>query len=251
MNDKEKRPKATSVQADRLDSLTAEIDRLAKDDEKDIHGYLNLLQEREDLIHDYDWFDEVFEENGKKGLRNIRGEVVVPAIYDGFCMPHPYHLPMMLVGAKKGDKVALVKRDGKGTPTTDFEFHYVEPIPYTLFNIAFKSEDLHHFAIIVLNKVFTPYELVNYYIPCDEHIILKGDNDKYGIIGERSLVYISPEYDDIIDDGMGNDFIFIKDGVKGRVTMDKRFISDEDYDNLTDEEQDELYEIGFINAPDD
>ena len=247
MNDDKKKTKATAELADKLDSLEAEIKRADRDDK----NYLKLLQDREDLIHGYDWYDEVFEENGKKGLRNIRGEVVVPAIYDGFGMLHPYYLPMMLVGAMKDDKFGLVKRDGKGTPTTDFEFHYVESIPFTLFNIAFKSEDLHHFAIIVLDKVFTPYELVNYYMPCDEHIILKGDNDKYGIIGERSLIYISPEYDEIIDNGIGDDFTFIKGGVKGRVTMDKRFISDEDYDNLTDEEQDELYDIGFVCAPDD
>ena len=247
MNDDEKKTKATSELADKLDNLEAEIKRADRDD----MNYLRLLQDREDLVYGYDWFDEVFEENGKKGLRNIRGEVVVPAIYDGFGMLHPYYLPTMLVGAIKDDKFGLVRRDGKGTPTTDFEFHYVEPIPYTLFNIAFKSEDLNHFAIIVLNKVFTPYELVNYYRPCDDHIILKGDNDKYGIIGMSSLIYISPEYDDIIDNGIGDDFTFIKDGVKGRVTMDKRFISDEDYDNLTDEEQDDLYEIGFISAPDD
>ena len=246
MNDN-KKTKATAELADKLDSLEAEIKRVGRDDK----NYLRLLQEREDLMHGYDWFDEVFEENGKKGLRNIRGEVVVPAIYDGFGMLHPYYLPMMLVGAMKGDKFGLVKRDGKGTPTTDFEFHYVESIPYTLFNFAFKSEDLHHFAIIVLNKVFTPYELVDFYRPCDDHIILKGDNDKYGIIGMGSLIYISPEFDDIIDNGIGEDFTFIKDGVKGRVTMDKRFISDEDYDNLSDEEQDELYDIGFICAPDD
>ena len=247
MDDDKKKTKATAELADKLDSLEAEIKRADRDDK----NYLRLLQDREDLIYGYDWFDEIFEENGKKGLRNIRGEVVVPAIYDGFGMLHPYYLPMMLVGAIKDNKFGLVKRDGQGTPTTDFEFHYVEPIPYTLFNIAFKSEDLHHFAIIVLNKVFTPYELTYYYRPCDDHIILKGDNDKYGIIGMGSLIYISPEYDDIIDNGIGDDFTFIKDGAKGRVTMYKRFISDEDYDNLTDEEQDELYDIGFISAPDD
>lgn len=247
MNDKEKTPRATSAQADRLDFLKAEIERVGQEAD----NYFSLLQEQDDLMYGYDWFDEVFEENGKKGLRNVRGEVVVPAIYDGFTMPRPYYLPSLLVGAKKGDKVALVERDGKGTPRTDFDFHYVEPIPFTLFNIAFKAEDLHHFAIVVLGKVFTPYELVDYYRPCDDHIILKGDNDKYGIIGMSSLVYIAPEYDDIIDNGIGDDFTFIKDGVKGRVTMDKRFISDEEYDNLSDEEQDKLYDLGFICAPDD
>ena len=197
MNDKENKPRATAVQADRLDFLKDEIERVGREAD----NFLSLMQEQHELMFGYDWYDEVFEEKGKKGLRNVRGEVVVPAIYDSFCMPRPYYLPMLLVGAKKGDKVALVERDGKGTPRTDFEFHYVEPIPFTPFNIAFKSEDLNHFALIILGKVFTPYELVDYYLPCDDHIILKGDNDKYGIIGMGSLIYIAPEYDDIIDNG--------------------------------------------------
>ena len=127
MNDKEKTPRATAVQADRLDFLKDEIERVGQEAD----NYLRLLQERHELMFGYDWLDEVFEENGKKGLRNVRGEVVVPAIYDGFCMPRPYYLPMLLVGAKKGDKVALVERDGKGTPRTDFEFHYVKSSPLT------------------------------------------------------------------------------------------------------------------------
>ena len=62
MNDDKKKTKATAKLADKLDSLEAEIKRADRDDK----NYLRLLQEREDLIYGYDWFDEVFEENGKR-----------------------------------------------------------------------------------------------------------------------------------------------------------------------------------------
>ena len=97
MNDKEKTPKATAVQADRLDFLKHEIERVGRDAD----NYLALMQEQHELMFGYDWYDEVFEENGKKGLRNVRGEVVVPAIYDDFLIPRPYYLPMLLVGGKE------------------------------------------------------------------------------------------------------------------------------------------------------
>ena len=42
-----------------------------------------LYEEHANLINNYDWYDEEFEENGKVGLKNVKGEVLVPAIYDG------------------------------------------------------------------------------------------------------------------------------------------------------------------------
>jgi hypothetical protein len=38
--------------------------------------------------------------------------------------------------------------------------------------------------------------------------------------------------------------------VKGRVTLDKQFISDDDFNKLSTEEQDDLSDAGFIRAPD-
>ena len=62
MNDKEKTPRATAVQADRLNFLKHEIERVGREAD----NYLSLLQEQHELMFGYDWLDEVFEENGKK-----------------------------------------------------------------------------------------------------------------------------------------------------------------------------------------
>jgi hypothetical protein len=86
----------------------------------------------------------VFEENGKKGLKNVKGEVVVPAIYDNYGILEPYYLKLSPVVAQLDGKVALVERDGKGTPYTDFEYHYIEPILFSNLYAVWKKEDLKH-----------------------------------------------------------------------------------------------------------
>ena len=245
----EERIKATKEQADKLEFINAEIKRLEDKSGSDFEIF-KLMQEKEQLQSDYDWHDEVFEENGKKGLKNILGEIVVPAIYDGFGMLEPYYYKSTPVMAKQGEYVGLVQRDGKGTPITKFEYHLILPIFMTPFYAVWKKEDKQHFALMVGGEVFTPYEIQEHYMPCDGVLPLEADGKQGMLAYELGLIYIKPEYDEIYDEGVGSDFVFVKDGVKGRVTLDKRFISDEEYKNLSAEEQDELDEIGFICAPD-
>ena len=242
--------KATAELAERLDYVDSELDKMKDDDSLFYDAkYQELCQEHHDLVFNYDWYDVVFEENGKKGMKNVKGEIVVPAIYDGFCIPEPYYHKSMPVGAKLGDKVALVTRDGKGTPITEFEYHFVARIPFTVIYAVWKKEDLKHFALMVCQKVITPYEIEAYGEVCDGTVRLVSEGKTGMLAYEIGLIYIKPEYDEIYDNGVGNDFVFVKDGKSGRVTLDKRFISDEDFEILTEDEQYDLEEIGFIYAP--
>jgi hypothetical protein len=95
-------------------------------------------------------------------------------------------------------------------------------------------------------EVITPYEIEKYYMQCNGVLPLEA-NGKAGMLAyDLGLIYIKPEYDELYDDGFGSDFTFVKDGKKGRVTLDKRFISDEEYNSLSEEEQDNLEDVGFI-----
>ena len=67
----------------------------------------------------------------------------------------------MKVIAYLDGKAALVKRDGKGTPITEFEFTHVERISFSPFYAVCK-EDKSHFALLYQGKVITPYELETY-----------------------------------------------------------------------------------------
>ena len=235
--------KATTEQVEQLDAMVKKMGLIKESD------YCEFYEEYNDLILSYDWSDIVFEENGKKGLMNVKGDVVVPAIYDDFSDLAPYYeYPKMVIAYLDG-KAALVKRDGKGTPITEFEFTHVERISFSPFYAVCK-EDKSHFALLYQGKVITPYELETYDAAVDGGIVL-GANGKRGLLYYvDQLLYIKPEYDNVYDEGVGSDFFFVKDGVEGRLTMDGRFIPNEVFDNLTDEEYDELWKVGWLSAAD-
>lgn len=252
-NKEEKMPKATKELAERLDYINAEMEKLRDNtDQESEWRFMELGQEHCDLISSYDWYDEKFEENGKKGLKNVKGEIVVPAIYDNFGMPGLYYMNTSCVPAQLDGKMALVKRDGKGLPATEFSYQYIEPIPYSMFYAVWQADDMKHFALMVGGEVITPYEIENYGCPCNDAIPLYADG-KSGLLAYGcGIVYVKPEYDEVYDEGFDSDFIFVKDGKKGRITLeDHRYITDEEFASLSEDEQDVLHDAGFICSYDD
>lgn len=210
-----------------------------------------LYEEHAKLLNNYDWHDEVFEENGKKGVKNVKGEILVPAIYDDFLMQETFFFPSLPVAAVKDGKIGLVERDGKGTPRTAFEFAFIERNFFSPVYFVWKPEDKKHFALMAGGTVITPYELDGYCEPCDGCMIVSS-GDKYGVLAiDQGLVYVAPEYDAVYDQGFGDDFLFVKNGVEGYVTLDNRFVSKDEYSELEPEEQDELLEVGFVGSVDD
>lgn len=246
----EKRPKPTMAQIEHQDYLQSEIKRLMKIDSDTIqHELQQAFDELQELIQNYDWFDEVFEVDGKKGLKNVKGEIVVPAIYDGFLFSGSYLYPNEYAVARKGNKVGLVECNGKGTPYSAFEFSYIKPIPLLPeVHIACREGDDKHFALLVGGKEFTPYELTKHYEPCDGYMVVCNEDNKCGFLDLQSLIYVSPEFDDIYDEGIGSDITFVKDGKEGILTYDKKFISKEDYNNMSDDEQDRILDEGYFNV---
>ncbi len=244
MEQKTTLPQAGIEQVKQLDEMVSKMGTIPEAD------YCEFYEEYNDLIFSYDWNDIVFEENGKKGLKNVKGQVVVPAIYDDFSDLAPYYEYPKRVIAYLNGKAALVKRDGEGSSVTDFEFSRMERIPFTAFYAVWKENDEAHFALMYDGKVFTPYEIEVYGDVVDGGVWL-GANGKTGLlyyVGD--IIYIKPQYDSIYDEGVGSDFFFVKDGVAGRLTLDGRFIPNEVWDNLTDDEYDELWQVGWLSTVD-
>ena len=243
-NNTTSQPKPSMEVIARIDELEAMLD--LKDSNLTEADY----EEHANLVRSYDWYDEVFEENGKVGLKNVKGEVVVPAIYDGFASYESYFFPSVSVAAKKDGKLLLVKRDGKGTPVSEAVFTHIERIGYSAIYAVCQEEGGKYCALMAGGEVFTPYEIERCYPLVDGCIIVEA-NGKYGVLAvDQGLVYISPEYDEVCDQGFDDDFLFVKDGVEGYVTLDKRFISKAEYAKLDPEAQDELLEVGFIGSVD-
>lgn len=270
---KELKPRATKELAERYDYLEAEMNQLKNTaDEvfaeenlescKDLEDlvknsfnnaasdkYLELGQELSDLMENYDWMDEVFEENGKKGLRNVKGEVVVPPIYDDFLSVVAYGYDADCVAQLNG-KAGIVKRDGKGTPMSSFDFKHMESIPFTPAYAVWK-EGSEKFALMMGQELVTPFEIEHFCGASDGVILLKTDGKMGMLAYDPNFVYIAPEYDSIDYDGCGSYFTFVKDGIEGRVTLEGKFVSNEEFDGLSEDEQCDLEElVGFIYAAD-
>ena len=67
-------------------------------------------------------FHSVYEENGKFGIKNHEGKILIHALYDFLRTPYVYvdDLCMMPVIAKKKDKMGLILPDGKDTVIAEF-----------------------------------------------------------------------------------------------------------------------------------
>lgn len=85
---------------------------------------MTLYQKYWNIRAEYDVLDRMFEENGKMGVVDVIGNVVVPALYKGFAEFHNRAIYSFLPipACDFNDKYALVTSDGKGTPLCRFEY---------------------------------------------------------------------------------------------------------------------------------
>ena len=84
--------------------------------------YLNRIREK------YEQYHEVYEENGKFGIKDHQGNVLVPAHYDFLRTPYVYvdALRSLPVIAQRDGKMGLVMPDGKETVVLDFIYDDIE-----------------------------------------------------------------------------------------------------------------------------
>ena len=209
-----------------------------------------LKEEYYGLTHHYDWSNLVFEENGKKGLKDVEGNILIPAVYDGFESTETLFSKSSDVVAKKGDKSGLARCDGKGTPSTEFIYQHMQRIPYSNIYIVTKPDNPSRFALLENGQLLTPFELETFGEICDGALPLLADGKQGMLAIELGNIYVRPEYDDIYDEGMGEEFIFVKDGIEGKVTLEGHFISNSDIEAMTCEEENKLAPNGYIYAPD-
>ena len=78
--------------------------------------YLNRIREK------YEQYHEVFEENGRFGIKDHQGNILIPAHYDFLRTPYVYvdDLRTLPVIAQRDGKMGLILPDGKETVVADF-----------------------------------------------------------------------------------------------------------------------------------
>lgn len=78
--------------------------------------YLNRIREK------YEQYHEVFEEDGRFGIKDHQGNILIPAHYDFLRTPYVYvdDLRTLPVIAQRDGKMGLILPDGKETIVADF-----------------------------------------------------------------------------------------------------------------------------------
>lgn len=134
-----------------------------------------------------DMRDVIFEEDGKKGLRRVTGEIVVPPLFDDFPERYSYitqiddnisAIPVVI-----GKKYALCLMDGKGTLATDIKYDKM----YMLFfasNNYYVVECYNKKGLIKGNgEEIVPCEMDEFYEQIDtDGIIPYRQGEKWGLL---------------------------------------------------------------------
>ena len=206
------------------------------------HKTKALYDELTMLLDEYDTFDIVFEENGKKGVKDIAGRVRVPALYEDFTETFSYHWGRsMPVCAKNSEgKYALVATDGTGTPLCDFEYDCI---------CYLRGTESHYMCVkdcgdCVLRGVLDGKGRL--IVPCEMEVVYEyafnftpfEKDGKYGCVTDNGT-FVPPLYDELEADESW--LRACKDGVWGYIGADCSFIPEDDEERYDSEDFLSLY----------
>ena len=177
-------------------TYNAEMNAALKSNDLDLAN--EYLKKVEALTAEYDFFDQEFTENDLVGLKDITGQVRIPALYkaigDRYRYDHWRELPVPVMNNE--DKYAIVKADGSDTPLCEFTYDYITCFPWT-----------NHFRAHVGGKTtllrpngteLLPTMVDVIYEPFN-HIIIIEDEGKYGFC-TLGGDFVAPRYDEIEPD---------------------------------------------------
>ena len=227
-------PKATAEIVREYDELQQKLNGLDPSwSDEEVKAASERLYE---LENNYDWFNVEFTDpaTGKKGLKTVSGEVIAPALYDGFNEFHSYtfapHSPVIAI---KDRKCGIVKGDGSGLQLCDFKFDFIQSLPFCTLFVARWDGEKERFGIIAGNGEIICPNILTGVSEAVNGIMSIESGDKCGVIDIDTYQCVLPEYDDLEMDAEA-DIVFVKGDKRGYVTEDKgEFVTVEQYE--TDE----------------
>jgi len=227
-----KLPKATAEIVREYDELQKKLNGLDPSwSDEEVRAASERLYE---LENNYDWFNVEYVDpaTGKKGLKTVSGEVITPAIFDGFNEFHSYtfapHSPVIAI---KDGKCGIVKGDGSGLQLCDFKFDFIQSLPFcTLFAARWDGEK-DRFGIIAGNGEIICPNILTGVSETVNGIMSIQNGDKCGVIDIDTYQCVLPEYDDLELDAE-TDIVFIKGDKRGYVIEENgEFVTVEQYEN--------------------
>jgi hypothetical protein len=192
------------------------------------------IEKMEALCEEYDLFDQEFTENGLTGLKDITGQVRIPALYKAIGARYRYdhwrELPVPVMNGE--DKYAIVNADGSGKPICDFIYDYITFCPWTDHFIVHRGSKATILCPdgteLLPTMVDTIYEPFN-------HIVMLENEGKYGLCTLHGS-YVAPIYDEMEPDENDNVHVRLGD-TWGYISGDGQFLPEP----LSDEDQDKWW----------
>lgn len=216
---------------DRLDEISSGFDDNSTQEDAD--AYNKTVAQLKALVDSRNWYCQTFEQDGKVGLTDCSGtEVLIPAIYDS--VPLTWHNDQRcLTPVKLDGRYGFVLPDGKGTMVVPCKFCRVKFVPDGDFFLVKLENDGKWGLVNMRGAQVLPC--------CADEVLLNVDGnvtyrveDKWGVALLDGSLRIDALYDKVELDDVDKPYCFYKDGVKGFVTQDAQFISEADYNALSE-----------------
>ena len=217
----EKKPKPTKDLVLEVLNIKTRLDSINLYREYEIINALN--NQKSEIMDLYDWSDQEIETNGKIGLTDCFGEVLIPAEFDETWFRANYFVTREKpIACKKGGKWGMVLPDGKGTIVTDFQYDNIFLGEYYSFwNFIIVVRENKYGFIDICGNSLTPIELDEIYqLSNDMGQVRKGD--MYGFIFYNGD-YIEPVYEEIRFSNTDNRYSVKMNNQWGYVDRNKNF----------------------------
>lgn len=202
----------------------------------------NLLMKLSRILPNYNLDAIIFEGNNhKKGLKDCLGNILVPAIYDGFdFIPKPFDFIRPSLIAVREGKYVLVTMDGTGKELSDLydEIHLINyghpSSPY-----VYRKNDLKAWGLMNLMGEELCDCIIDSYSSELNEVIYKVGN-RYGF-WQYNVIFLEPIYNNIEMVGdFNNPILFTLDGVQGYVRFDGSFLPLTELEKLDEAEQHDI-----------
>lgn len=186
-----------------------------------------LLTLRTNYIQRYDWYDTIFEENGKYGTKDVTGKVLLPAKYDGIGeLYHQIYDGNIPRAAQLNGKYGLLLADGRGLEILPFEYDeisYLSILPYYIVKKGNKCG-----IVRKDGKVIAPC-IIDEICHINGNCIIFKVNVKYGLIDcSCGDLYVEPQFDNVEIVDSEQPYTVTKDGVEGCVNKKGEFMTAEE-----------------------
>ncbi len=200
-------------------------------------------EEYYDIAGNYNLDAIIFEgKNGKKGLKDCREKILVPAKYDGFgFIPKPFIVNRKSINAVRDGKYVLVKLDGSGDELTKEPYDEIRLATYYHLGspYVYRNNGLQAWGFMDSSGVeICDIIIDHYYWGLNSMWYDSGDKMGYW---QFNVVFLPPIYDNIEMPGEPEEpLLFTLDGVQGYVRFDGSFLPFSEFKKMEEEDDSQI-----------